>query len=324
MSKFNFEWEMGLVPLIKKKKPDAYKLCYPRRFRVPSTHYDPALFVASAELADFTLKESEKSNGDDVNEIALRLGFSALIGDGVQTLFVEQDLAEAMVNTTPPKDFAFKDLLWPYPSMLVIPPKKFAEEYFGAMIPHMIAASVPNKEDERKFIMFGAKAFDLKGDCYGFICDAAVSGDNLRLDDLIHENREVSAVGEPTINVEETRRITKLTTSFLVNLLLFMSHAPYLVENQRVIIPAQTRGKGKDKVVVREGLWEPRWVGKNYKRRMPSVPHGGHHSSPRMHWRKGHWHTVLSGKGRINRDLKWFEPVFVNKPEEDNDSDTIS
>ena len=32
----------------------------------------------------------------------------------------------------------------------------------------------------------------------------------------------------------------------------------------------------------------------------------------RPHWRKGHWHTVLTGSGRKERRLRWFQPVYVN------------
>lgn len=32
----------------------------------------------------------------------------------------------------------------------------------------------------------------------------------------------------------------------------------------------------------------------------------------RPHWRKGHWHTVLTGAGRKERRLRWFQPVYVN------------
>lgn len=31
----------------------------------------------------------------------------------------------------------------------------------------------------------------------------------------------------------------------------------------------------------------------------------------RPHWRKGHWHTVLTGAGRKERRLRWFQPVYV-------------
>lgn len=56
------------------------------------------------------------------------------------------------------------------------------------------------------------------------------------------------------------------------------------------------------------------WIGKDY------VPRSSHNKfdsqdptgkiSP--HWRSGHWHTVLSGQGRKERELRWFDPVYVN------------
>lgn len=35
-------------------------------------------------------------------------------------------------------------------------------------------------------------------------------------------------------------------------------------------------------------------------------------TNKRPHWRKGHWHTVLTGAGRKERRLRWFQPVYVN------------
>ena len=29
------------------------------------------------------------------------------------------------------------------------------------------------------------------------------------------------------------------------------------------------------------------------------------------HWRRGHWHTVLKGKNRKERKMRWYQPVFV-------------
>ena len=37
----------------------------------------------------------------------------------------------------------------------------------------------------------------------------------------------------------------------------------------------------------------------------------GKRRSPRPHWRKGHWHTVLQAPGRKQKRLKWFRPCFV-------------
>ncbi len=31
----------------------------------------------------------------------------------------------------------------------------------------------------------------------------------------------------------------------------------------------------------------------------------------KSHWRRGHWHTVLQGPGRTQKQLKWFRPTFI-------------
>ena len=31
----------------------------------------------------------------------------------------------------------------------------------------------------------------------------------------------------------------------------------------------------------------------------------------RSHWRRGHWHTILQGPGKLQKKLRWFQPVFI-------------
>jgi hypothetical protein len=40
-------------------------------------------------------------------------------------------------------------------------------------------------------------------------------------------------------------------------------------------------------------------------------------SSPRMHWRRGHWHHYWVGKGRTKRVPRWLMPMLVNKDAEE-------
>lgn len=57
------------------------------------------------------------------------------------------------------------------------------------------------------------------------------------------------------------------------------------------------------------------WIGKTFKhqsqKRETSQDTKSH---VRSHWRRGHWHTVIFGKGRQERRVQWFRPVFVNPP----------
>lgn len=60
-------------------------------------------------------------------------------------------------------------------------------------------------------------------------------------------------------------------------------------------------------------ILSPRWVGRGYKQPQER-PSQGHrkHTSPQMHWRRGHWRRVPVGKGRKGRKWCWIKPVLVN------------
>lgn len=56
-------------------------------------------------------------------------------------------------------------------------------------------------------------------------------------------------------------------------------------------------------------------LGRNFLLRKESLTTrslSGKGGTVRPHWRKGHWHTVLTGSGRKERRLRWFQPVYVN------------
>ena len=56
-------------------------------------------------------------------------------------------------------------------------------------------------------------------------------------------------------------------------------------------------------------------LGKNFlgrKETYAAAPPAQIGTKVRPHWRKGHWHTVLTGAGRRERKFRWFQPVYVN------------
>jgi hypothetical protein len=59
----------------------------------------------------------------------------------------------------------------------------------------------------------------------------------------------------------------------------------------------------------------PRWLGKNYQPKSENSSQSGNfHSSPRSHWRRGHWRTIEPGDNKRWKQAKhiWIEPVLVN------------
>ena len=57
------------------------------------------------------------------------------------------------------------------------------------------------------------------------------------------------------------------------------------------------------------------WLGENFTTRTVRSTKGEVErqvgSPKRSHWRKGHWHTVLQGPGRKQKQMKWFQPIFI-------------
>lgn len=58
------------------------------------------------------------------------------------------------------------------------------------------------------------------------------------------------------------------------------------------------------------------WIGKTFRyqrERIKKEVKGESEKAVRAHWRRGHWHTVLCGKGRSERKVQWYKPVYVGK-----------
>lgn len=106
---------------------------------------------------------------------------------------------------------------------------------------------------------------------------------------------------------EKTEQIMRIA----INSLLVHLYEPELITTD----PAKPlsgsgfgRGPGKSPL-------GPTWIGKGfrYQREKTKAPGGQEQGrgNVRAHWRRGHWHTILHGKGRQERRVQWFKPVFV-------------
>ena len=94
---------------------------------------------------------------------------------------------------------------------------------------------------------------------------------------------------------------------------MLMASKPDVVEGAQPLGYRTVREKGKTQKVPR--LWAARWIGKNYRyvrSNAKNLASTTSHASPIAHWRRGHWHTYKTGKGRQIDELKWIEPVLVN------------
>ena len=105
----------------------------------------------------------------------------------------------------------------------------------------------------------------------------------------------------------------------VVNLLLLMNQQPDIITEEYIpskVIDIQKKYKVQSPI-------KPSaisWVGKDFTRRViklkPKMNEkdfviSGNTRKIRAHWRRGHWHTISQGPGRLQKKLRWFQPVFI-------------
>lgn len=109
------------------------------------------------------------------------------------------------------------------------------------------------------------------------------------------------------------RGVTSAIMRIVKNVVLIYNYQKNYIEE----LPVKSTGLGfsKSRQKHKRSPLPVTLLGKNFLLRKESVSarlslsKGG---TVRPHWRKGHWHTVLTGAGRKERRLRWFQPVYVN------------
>ena len=105
----------------------------------------------------------------------------------------------------------------------------------------------------------------------------------------------------------------------IINLILLMNQQPDIITEEYIpskVIPLPKKYKAQSPI-------KPSaisWVGKDFTTRIvklkPKIDEkdfviSGQTRKVKPHWRRGHWHTVLKGKNRKERKMRWYQPVFV-------------
>lgn len=123
------------------------------------------------------------------------------------------------------------------------------------------------------------------------------------------DERDFSLGIDPIYKLEADAAASNMR-KIAVHSLLTMAYKPELLSESK---PSSSGngfgGIGKHK--------QPRnnvWIGEKFisKTRNRSQSDDREGSPLASHWRRGHWHTYLTGKKREKRSLKWIEPIHVN------------
>jgi len=229
---------------------------------------------------------------------------------------VTPELADALIRTHPPKDMKWKDLEWPIETATFLVPDSAANcaHFLSPGTPIAITIGKIGKSimnpladliftDNVDGVMSVTLYHDAKLESLMHV--AAVAN----MDEYLYQLGEKQTyLPDPSMTLQEDdylrqRRVTDLAA----NLIAFMAsgYMPQMITGDvRPIRPASTK-KGRE----RDALFGVRWLGVGYKRKGP--PLGGHHASPVVHWRSGHFRAQPHGPGRKLRRPQWIEPTWV-------------
>ena len=104
---------------------------------------------------------------------------------------------------------------------------------------------------------------------------------------------------------------------FVVNLLCLMTQEPEILTVQNSTSKyTTTNSKGFDAEKI-SNMPNVHWLGQNFTTRVVNSTATSEDTErtrgkpKKSHWRRGHWHTVLQGPGRTQKQLKWFRPTFI-------------
>jgi hypothetical protein len=119
---------------------------------------------------------------------------------------------------------------------------------------------------------------------------------------MVTENVELHAK-EENLTKEGSEFANKLH-AIVFGTMMALNARPALIDREYLtnVVPAK-----KDKP--RKEFWSPNVIGRNY--RLPRQEPVGTHSSPRLHWRRGHFRQQPYGLGRKERKQIWLEPTLV-------------
>ena len=106
---------------------------------------------------------------------------------------------------------------------------------------------------------------------------------------------------------------------FVINLLCLMTQQPDIISVQNApsnhgFLLNSNKGFGSEKV---NNVPNVHWLGENFTTRVVDSTSASEDTErtrgkpKKSHWRRGHWHTVLQGPGRTQKQLKWFRPTFI-------------
>lgn len=236
--------------------------------------------------------------------------------------YITKEMCQAFLQT--PVPVLPKEILNVLPWMHIMLPRNFVFDHLGDEVVSLIVycgvlypEDIPNQDLGRKVVKeFFPGELETPPEYLGAsgiqVATITPEGSNfwqefIDKDAKSWQDEHVKQRESSGYNNEKTEQIMRIA----INSLLVHLYEPELITTD----PAKPlSGSGFGRSAGKSPLG-PTWIGKGFRyQREKTKPSGGQEQSRgnvRAHWRRGHWHTILHGKGRQERRVQWFKPVFV-------------
>jgi hypothetical protein len=222
---------------------------------------------------------------------------------GMQTWHLSHDMAWDLDRTSPPSTLFFSDIPMPFPGCIVSIPRGVIRTEQGKDIRTIMVYRCDHHADD------------------GFIvCTYAESPNNAGDSETYHEchrlDEPLSHIHDPGSCLESDQALSDSDQIMMQRIMRISINAMFVI-SMRPVVSMQPSGQRRRHPITdnRDDVYVPRMLEVPDVTVRSHVQHGTG-SSVRMHWRRGHWHTYATGKGRMHRDVKWIRPCLVNAPME--------
>lgn len=235
----------------------------------------------------------------------------------------KRELLQALQNTTPPDDFSFGEISWPYPFWVVALPKGLVKDPYDMDVTYLILRTTRagsdfvgrdrlSEEAEQQLYGEAGRPYD-PPNMFGLtiITEGNAYYRSIQPEDgdAVSAFMQFPEVRETNLAEQDDQLICDMI-SLVFNLALYlMAHPEDQQESQLLRTTKGAKIPGKKKRLPGTRIYQPNILGRAYA---SQVDGHGTHGSPRTHWRRGHWRRVHHGTGRKLVKLSWIKATLVN------------
>lgn len=289
-------------------------LLEPRKLIPPGGYHTPKCVAAGLDCI-LRINECKPDSERLPTEITAQAIVYRIINHRSPVYYVAEDFIRAVAATELPHDFTLADLHWPMPAMVLGFPVRFMREYLGRETCYVCATEFEAGDHRCRFLP-ATPVITMPKAKVAFSWYACVDG---RLEsfvssfwkadqvaEIIQKYSYTDYTGADAPKVQEDKACCDRLSVLMFKLLVVLSTRLNLVEPATCIRRACAR-KGKRQ----SELWSPNIIGATYRVARENATPNGTHTSPRLHWRRGHLRDQPHGQGRTLRKLIWIEPMLI-------------